>query len=423
MIQMVNHYGGIFKINRLQKSIVQEYIVNKVDQNILKIKNTGVLSNIERCKDTLKEDKVAYLFSLLDLEFDLSKQDEINEMVEKYFNIIIDKKIENIDYQKDYDYILSREKEIKTSLSYPKYLLLKLDVSLHKELNDMDYEEIFDILQEHKEYLEKYQISNLYYNKGFYYLKKDNYQESLNWFDRAENYNTPANCKGMLYFQSARVLSRMGKYSEAIEKVNKAKNYFDQILCYKKSLACYFHLGIYYSDLGIFDKSKEIYYRLLIKCKEFDRQDLLPLIRNSLCWVDIRDKDYQSLVNNANELLKYNLENPKCYFYLAWGYEHLNQKDKAKENIKLALKYKERCDSYMAKMITIYSHKFSLKSKIENIKKDLYELYKSMKKNKFEYSATLFVIEMLIEVCHENHDYKQENDYLKEYMEFSLKKK
>ena len=29
MIQMVNHYGGIFKINRLQKSIVQEYIVNK----------------------------------------------------------------------------------------------------------------------------------------------------------------------------------------------------------------------------------------------------------------------------------------------------------------------------------------------------------------------------------------------------------
>ena len=60
----------------------------------------------------------------------------------------------------------------------------------------------------------------------------------------------------------------------------------------------------------------------------------------------------------------------------------------------------------MAKMITIYSHKFSLKSKIENIKKDLYELYKSMKKNKFEYSATLFVIEMLIEVCHENHDYR-----------------
>ena len=420
---MINHYGGIFKINRLEQSVVQEYIVNKVDQNILKIKNTGALSNIERCKDTLKEDKVAYLFSLLDLEFDLSKQDEINEMVEKYFNIIIDKKIGNIDYQEDYDYILSREKEIKTSLSYPKYLLLKLDISLHKELNDIDYEFIFDILMEHKEYLEKYQISNLYYNKGLYYLDKFDYQEALYWFEQAENYNMPTNYKGMLYFHKSTLYGIIGEYFLAIETANKAKNYFDQILCYKKSIACYFKSGIYFSKNGDFDKARSIYNYSIIKSKEFGREDLLPLIRNNMCWIDIRCKDYQSLVDNANELLKYNSGNPESYFYLAWGYEHLNQKSKANENIKLAMKYNNHCDIYMAKMITIYSHKFSLKSKVENIKRDLYQLYRSMRKNNFDCSATLFVIEMLIEVCHENHDYKQENDYLKEYMEFSLKKK
>lgn len=420
---MTNHYGGIFKINRLEQNVVLEGIVRIVDQDIIKIKNTGVLSNIERQKDTLKEDKVAYLFSLLNLDFDLSKQDEINEIVEKYFNLIIDKRIENMNYEQDYNYIVSRENEIKTSLSYPKYLLIKLNVSLHQQLNNIDYDLIFNTLLEHKDYLENYQISNLYFNKGLYLIDKLKYLEALEWFNEAMKYSIPTNYKGIIHFQRSTAFDRLGEHILAIEDTNKAKECFDKILCYKKSLACYFKMGVCYAQIGKLEEAKQIYYNLIHKSKEYGREDLLPLVQNNLCWVDIREKDYESLVDNAKKLLNYDTKKPDAYFYLSWGYAHINQLDQAKENIILAKQYKDHCDSYMARMITIYARYFSLRSKVENIKRDLYELYSSMKKKHFNHSATVFVLEMLIEICHNDHDYEKESTYLKEYIQFSLKKK
>ena len=114
---MINNFGGIIKLNRIQQGLTLDYISYK----------TGIsksqISRIERNKEQITFENVVKIFSVMNIEV---SNENFETQFEKDFQTFYSDVVYVKDIENSYKVIRSYSDKIKSSLSYIKYLLCEL---------------------------------------------------------------------------------------------------------------------------------------------------------------------------------------------------------------------------------------------------------------------------------------------------------
>lgn len=408
------HYGRIFRLNRLINGITLINFFERIDKKLFKISAPSYLSRIERGRETIKIENISYLFSLLGLEFKPSKQEEINQFMENMFFQIYSSLI----YSKNYVEILNnleiRKKEIQTSLSYPKYLLIKLNIALNRNDKNYNYLFYFRELENCLNYLEKYQQQIFYDCMGYYYYLNGKYQEALIAYEHCDNgyyYNIVS---GMINYQKALVLGKLSKIEEAIEYVNFAQNCFQSCLCYKRSYDCYFLLANLYLKNKAYKKAEKLYRFCYENVEIMANENYYQKINNYLCWVYLGSKRYDKLVEQALKMIETKQTKSDAYFMLSWFYYFNDNMELAKKYIKLALEVPS--SELMLSLEQILAKIINGKASLKRIEEDLIKLMKKASLLNVDSNIYLFIYEVMIEFLHKTKQYEKEAVYCRELL-------
>lgn len=401
----MKNIGKIIKLNRIQLDIKQEYFINK------KIVSQTQLSRIEGNKLIPSHEQAKKLFESMDIQY---CEDDIYDQFEKdfltfYRNIAYDDVCEEA-YQK----LLSYDSQIRSTVSYPKYLLVKMIYAiLFSDVQDIKQ---YTFLENYFEYLESYQIQLYYIYLGIYFRRKRNYQNSLDNYETAEQYKGNQLSKSMLYYHKSIAYRNLGFISQSYHYIQEAKSFFVDQVNLKRIVSSEFQIAIIEAARNHYDKAIEKYFLCIKAFQQLNMIQNMKSVYNNILWTYIRAKKYEEIIQFIPEVLKVRKDG-NIYFYISFAYYQLNQLSKAKEYIHLAKNSCNQVIPYMNSMIQtlyvlIYSHSFDKKEK------NLFMSYdKALETHDQE--VIIFVLELLIDFYYQygkiHKAYEYQNILLKHY--------
>lgn len=411
------HYGNILRLNRVKQGLTIKEVYDHIDQNKYKISSPSYLSRIERGKENIKQEQLPYLFSLLGLEFKLEEQDKINDFVEEIFYRIIYNKVYSKRFDELFDELKKKESKIKSSLSYPKYLLLEVVIAINRYDQFFQYEFYFNELQKSMHYLENYQQQILYDCKASWLYYQGKYEQALEVLEQCDNAHYYDIISATIYYKKAIFLETALKFEEAIECIQKAKQYFDNCLCFVKSYYCYFMLANLYIRIGRYNEGEKIYTLCLDNIDMIaipNKKRIKQSILNNFCWLYVYSKNYDKLIDYCLNQIKLDTVTTDTYFLLSWAYYIKDDIDLAKKYIQNALSYNSRYDDIMKVVVQTLVKILNGRAGSTRIENDLLNLLKKLNQHQMDANKYVFVLEMLIEYLHKTKQFEKEIFYYRE---------
>lgn len=412
---MKNDYGIICKMNRIEKGLTLNQIIANDRLNILSVE---CLNKMENLAEDMEEEKLEYLFSLLGLHFNMTMQTKIDDKVEATFKNIMQCRLHLKNYDKYFKELADMEDQIYCSLSYPKYLLLKLFRYADQYKNDDDIHLLTTLLGTSLELLDDYRTALFYDSLGVIKDDEGNEEIALKYFHQAKEYSGNIDVASLVSYHISLVLSKLGRLKEAFLYTKKAKLLFDEILSYKFSFNCSLQMAALNMQLGNDEPAAQQLLNCLYAAKVLNMQGV---IYNYLCWIYIKTSKYNDLIETGDKLSKIEPSDYKSYFYKSWAHYKLKNNALAKREIAHAIKRLDDTDLFFKKLIQIFSAYLNQTSNNHIIENELLQLYQGIVHQQFDYPALFFILEVITDFYHETCQIDEENEYLRKLLMLSVK--
>ena len=411
-------YGKIFKLNRKIKGCSLEYVVDKCTKLNKGIKTVSQLSKIENQLGNVRMDQLKDLYSILEIDFIESKQSEINELVERNFKEILDLILHDKDYSNEMKEMNDYEEIIKTSFSYPKYILINLYTKKYDHLPIDQQKKICLMLFEYEEYLEDYQKQLLYDYIGQYYLNKYKYHKAILYFTRGIKIINNNHIAAYIMYHKAIACKYTNNVQEALVLINKSRNYFNEKLLYKKSLHCSIETANIYTRLEEYNRAEELLNMIENGIADYQLEYLLPDVYKYKAWNYACSKQYEKLKETCLKIIESDRNNQEIYFFLAWAFYHLNDSKQAIYYLKELDKYPKTSLPYLKRLTYIFARYIKDDCNQITIERDLLSLLQSLERQKFDTARIKFVYQFILEFYNRFNLIENENKFLKKYMNY-----
>lgn len=273
--------------------------------------STSYLSKIENGTVQASQEIISLLLKRLNIDenyFIQSKNKEmelINEIKNTYKKMTIQK---NKRYAREkLEYFLQKQTSCYSEDTF--FYLILIIIKLKLAVNDTN-NVIKDI-----EFLDK-KIINLstpqkyflYKNKGIYFYKVNDYENSLRYLlnakEKSKEFDIPDWEKADLYYCLGLLYGKLGQTLDSLEYSNKSSQYFKDEFIYNRVLECYILIGISYKRLKRYDEALDIYYRSLKIIDELNLNQYKGIIYHNIGTV-YSYFDIPKAIKYYNTSLKY----------------------------------------------------------------------------------------------------------------------
>lgn len=386
---MNGNLGKIIKLNRKQLNLKQDYLSCKA-----KI-SKSYLSRLERNKEKISFDVAKKIFNVMDLRI---SNEDIYEKFEYDFWMFYQDVAFNYDIDASYQRLQSYSSYIKSTTSYPKYLLGEMIFKIiYFNMTDVS---TYHYLENYFEYLENYQIQLYYMYLGIAFRKKKMHKEALEMYRLAERNVGNDVSNSMLYYHISIVLQNLNILSESYDYIQKAKQLFVDTLNLRRLVLSEFQIAIIETSRNNYEKGIKIYSSCI---KAFEQLNMITQIKdtyNNLLWTYIKSKQFDQILHLEDEVLNVVGENHSIYFFLSYTYYIKGDMAMAKKYIKLAKESLYQPTVYMEAMIKAFSVLLS-KSSLERKEKYLKEAYRCAILNQ-DRDVEIFSLQLLIDFYLQN---------------------
>lgn len=379
---MINNYGGIIKINRIQSELTIDYISMK----------TGIsksqLSRIERNKENISIQNVVKIFSVMNI--DVSTKN-IDLQFENDFQIFYYDVVYLKDFESSYKVLAGYNDVIKTSLSYIKYLLANMIYDIirgsYKKAEDYLY------LEKYFDYLEYYQIQLFYDYIGAIYYFKGLHHESCSYYRKALTYRGNDYSIAMVNYHISVPLTNIGQLHEAFQHAKIARKIFANTVNIKRLTLINFQIAWIYSMLGNFDQSEKLNLACIEAFGNLGMNQNVEDTYNNLIWNYVCSGEFDKIIALEDKALQIMHEKHCICFYLSYAYYMLGDKKKAQQYILKAKNNMVEPTKYMKMMINAFKI-FLSDSSIERKEKNLLKVYNFTRKY-YKIDLEIFTLELL----------------------------
>lgn len=407
---MINNFGGIIKLNRIQQGLTLDYISYK----------TGIsksqISRIERNKEQITFENVVKIFSVMNIEV---SNENFETQFEKDFQTFYSDVVYVKDIENSYKVIRSYSDKIKSSLSYIKYLLCELIYMVMKGYSQKI--ETYLFIEKYFEYLESYQIQLFYDYLGVISYGNKLYKESYNYYNQAFSYRGNDYSNAMVYFHRSIPLTIFGELSDALECAIQARDIFTKTVNIKRLTSVNFQIAVIYSMNGHFRQSE----KLNLACIEaFNNLGMVKEVEdtyNNLIWGYVRSREFDKIIDLENKALDIMHHDHCICFYLSYAYYKLQNKKKASEYIRKAKVQMNNPTEYMKAMINAFQVYLS-KSSDERKEKQLLKVHQITKETR-QYDLEVFTMELLREFYQSVHNTEKEYECMEKLIQYYKKRR
>ncbi len=325
--------GKIIKLNRIQENIKQVYIVDSLEFS------NSYYSRVENNVNILDEERTKEIFELMNIEY---TGEDIEEEFEKVFYEYNKKFSYYEDYNPAYEKIESYYPRIRSTTSYPKYLLAKM-IYLIKIRENFDIADYF-FLEDYFEYLDSYHIQLYYDMIGNYYVNKEDFKKSLEYFNKALNQRGNPLTTSMLFYHVSMTYVSLGRFSDSLRYLEEAKQYFVKSLNIKRYLMVEFLIGLVNQNMNNVEYGLKKYFECLEAFKILKMKRQIHNTYNSILWTYMKDGQYENVLKIKDEALNEISDDAYFYFMIAYTYYKMNDIENAKNYIQQAQSFLHLCD-------------------------------------------------------------------------------
>lgn len=235
-------------------------------------------SRLGNCKYDTEKYKEALTFYNTAHDYSKINGDRITEENSVYNIALTHKKLNNIyESHKFIDYFfelfdLYEEEKRYTMYAYAVILKSNCYVIEGKFSEALD---AYELVKSKFEYLKTTLIGVIYHNIAFLYLKLENIETALEYFDKAEGLISTLEGSdfGHVLIEKSAVYIKQKKYSEAIESLEKGISLVKKYYNAKALLEGYYLLEEIYSKLKEYHKLEEVYLNILDLIVEKDDEE------------------------------------------------------------------------------------------------------------------------------------------------------
>ena len=384
--------GALFKIHRKQTNISIQALANYIGIS------ASIISDFENGKKNISYDKLEELYQYLDMKYVVSTVDEDE------FISFLDEMITDLRYDTKVYATYQQINEFEEKLKYSKYYFLIFFAYLllfiyqgNSKISEVQKKYYFNILKENMEHTpERYQAL-VCDTLGCCCLESNDTKQALALFEQALSRSKCEEDDAISLYHIGFQKSFRGQLSEALELFTRAKSIFDRHVLYVRGLMCQIEIGIVYMQLGLYDKSEQVYLEC-IRCSKRHDNLLSKLIcsYNNLMWLYVSSRQYEKVLALESTVLKVDKMNPNYLSYIGISYYHLDDKDNAKrylEKSKVELTHATKTQNAVIDVyLTIINR--NRYREIENKIKLAYE--EAIKR--FDHQCQIYLLELLLDI-------------------------
>ncbi len=370
-----------------------------------------IISRYEKGAEIPTEEKLQLILSVLGIEYE--KINDYKREIEKIFNKFFDETFyRKANYLKYLD-IIKKSKE-KFSQTYNYYKIEIIELVCNILINDFeDIETKFSNIEKLDiDDLEALQIYNEY--KGYYYLKRKNTKEGLEYLEKAKLMRFHEKTIAMIHYHMSFAYNYEWLRKTDAEYLLDAKNVFQKYYSLKRVSDCEMILGNYYSTFRNFQKSS-ICYENRLRLLEVLGENKINQAKtiSTIAYIYIQQKQYDKALKELDKAIVLNQKYIRIHLDYIWCYYKLGDINNANrwivkmDHFQLDRELKMLWNLYV--MIVAQYDKIPNDQLIEKAIK-VYEYYK----NQEDLDLSIFYIDIVIELLEKRKDYEKGFFYQKE---------
>lgn len=330
---MEKYLGVVYRLHRLGCGVGLRHVAKQ--SNI----SASKLSNFENNKIILPKDTIRKLYSYLGMEVNLNIRTDP----------VIEETVISLYYDISYGYPSVHEDYEKLSNIIQYYLYT--DAYLIWLLGDFIYHCFFPdnnfCYVKNEGIIEKYidvyglKLKQIFYDAlSFYKYSIKNIKQALFYIDQGLMLAISEKTTSMLLFRKSKILRRIGKLSDALECIQRAKILFDKNQNYNQQLLSSIEIGKLYSCLNK-HKEAEIVFKQCIKGMKNCSDEEIQSVYCHLSLNSLLSDDYKNAIVFAKQgMKKSNRYRASLNFYLSYSYWKLG-------NMSEMVKYAKEADRYI----------------------------------------------------------------------------
>ena len=370
-----------------------------------------IISRYEKGAEVPTEEKLQLILCVLGIEYE--KINDYKREIEKIFNKFFDETFyRKANYLKYLD-IIKKSKE-KFSQTYNYYKIEIIELVCNILINDFeDIETKFSNIEKLDiDDLEALQIYNEY--KGYYYLKRKNTKEGLEYLEKAKLMRFHEKTIAMIHYHMSFAYNYEWLRKTDAEYLLDAKNVFQKYYSLKRVSDCEMILGNYYSTFRNFQKAS-ICYENRLRLLEVLGENKINQAKtiSTIAYIYIQQKQYDKALKELDKAIVLNQKYIRIHLDYIWCYYKLGDINNANRWIVKMDHF--QLDRELKMLWNLYEMIVAQYDKIPNdrlIEKAI-KVYKYYK-NQEDLDLSIFYIDIVIELLEKRKDYEKGFFYQKE---------
>lgn len=327
--------GKILKLNRIQQGLKQDFISIKLNLT------PSYYSRVENNRYALNDNQLKLAFECLEIDY---TTENIDEEFEKLFYEYIEAITFLEDYKEIYNRILTYESKIKSTVSYPKYILAKLIYYAKNCLWVEGELKPYLCIEDYFEYLESYH-KQLYYDYiGVYYYKNEYHKEAAEYFEKALTYRGIDMTICIVELHKSFVFRKIGRFTDSLRCIEIAKDHFINTLNIKRLVSVEYQKALVNQNMNNVEYGIKKYFQCLRALKILKMENEIHVTYNSILWSYMKDQQYDNVLKLKDEALAEIPDDPYFYFMISYTYYKLNDIHNARLYIVEAKRYIPECN-------------------------------------------------------------------------------
>lgn len=406
MCETIN--GRIFRLHRIETNITMSELS----------KQTGIakskLSEFENGKRNLQKNIVIQLYLLIGIVY-LENKDTMNK-VENHVKSMYRNITRCLPFEANMNNLQTIKDDIQCTNVYITWKLGEFLYYVYNKDEFYNYKKASRILLAHKSFLQDCELQILYDTLGVYYKDKNLWESALEYFENGLKINASTMISAMINYHSTPILISEGNLYMALTAIKKAKEEFGKELCFHRSIMCSAELGRIYICLGNYERAELLY----LQCLEVDEEVNYPekkkiILYNNLLWNYLLGENYEKLLSYGKDALELERYDADINSYLAYAYWRMDERDKAKEMLKVAKRNISNSSKKDQKFIEALNSML-LNKPLQIIEKKLLSMYEEASKD-FDLQVQQLALKLLMEMCEKHNNSEKELRYAKKLIE------
>lgn len=379
------------------------------------------LSDFENNKTQLSYESLNSLYAYIGIQatFPVDSETIANEKFNNLYNSIL-----TLNNKHGYCYKEFREIE-RCIYCTPSYLIFLLGDFIYNVYYPQNQE--YDYFKHIKTISDNIQLLKSNYKQIFYdavgvvYKNNHDLDKADFYFNLALSESGTDQSLAMVLYHKSMVENQLGKLSNSLSNITKAKSIFDKNLIIKRSIMSNLSLGIVHVRLGNYKQGEELYLQC-IEASQLVSLKNTTVAYNNLVWCYILSLDYKQAIFWGLKTIEIDNTLPMIYFYLSYASWKLKDMKSAKNYIQSAQQLKSKGIDYTKSIISAFSTLINQSLSAYKIEKMFLISLKEAKKLN-DYQLQMFVYELIIDLYIENENEKKELYYKTQLLDLYKKVK